>query len=249
MKKQLVFCLMLGLLAYPTANIWAQEFGELDYDKNIVKLNLTALPLGSFDVQYERVVARKMSFAVSFRTIPQGGIPLVSQFTSSEEDLDQLDNARFGNFAITPEFRFYMGKKDGPRGFYLAPFFRYSSINLQFPEYRIDDSGSMQGKTIDMEGNITGISGGLMLGSQWRLGKRVYLDWWILGGGYGSSSGEISGSTSLTPAEQEDLRIELNDFDTGFVDTQVEVDGDGARVGFDGPWATLRGGIALGIKF
>ncbi|NHE58994.1 DUF3575 domain-containing protein [Cyclobacterium plantarum] len=226
---------------------FAQGEVSADFDRNIGKLNLTALPLGSIDLQYERVVARKMSAALGLRMVPGGGLPFASVYTTGDEQdaLAQIDRLEFGNFAITPEFRFYLGKHDGPRGFYIAPFARYSVINAEIPDYAISSTE----ETINLDGKISGISGGLMLGSQWRLGSRIYLDWWILGAGYGSSSGELNGVGTLSSTEQQDLRDDFSDLDIAVVSTETTVDANGIRVGFDGPWATLRGGLLLGIKF
>lgn len=249
MKKQFAIILFISFFGHSVITS-AQQTGGPDYDQNIVKLNLTALPLRSFDVQYERAVSRKTSFAVSLRVIPGGGIPLLNQFSATDSDVsDEISKIRLSNFAITPEYRFYFGKHDGPRGFYVAPFVRYSSFSLSLPEYVIEDSNGSQGRTMSMDGNLRGISGGVMVGSQWKLGKQMYLDWWILGGGYGSSSGELTGTAQLSQSEQNDLRDDLESLDFPFFNTDVEVNSNGVRVDFGGPWMTLRGGLALGIRF
>tara|TARA_R110001599_G_scaffold221395_4_gene420016 strand:+ start:31686 stop:32426 length:741 start_codon:yes stop_codon:yes gene_type:complete len=245
--KKIVTIIIIIVSQGLAVGTFAQEKTLVGFDKNIVKLNLTALPLGSIDMQYERTVGRKMSAALGLRMVPGGALPFTSIIESSEgQDASvQLDKLEFGNFAITPEFRFYLGKHDGPRGFYIAPFARYSVINMKVPNFVIESSSG----TINLDGQISGFSGGLMLGSQWRLGKRIYLDWWIIGAGYGSSSGDINGVGDLSPTEQEDLREDFSDLNIGVIKTETTVDANGVNVGFDGPWATLRGGLLLGIKF
>lgn len=88
-----------------------------------------------------------------------------------------------------------------------------------------------------------------MFGAQWKLGKAVYLDWWIIGGSFGNSTGLIKAATTLDQNEQEGLREELNNLDIPILDYTVSVDGNGAKMDFDGPFASLRGGLSLGIKF
>nr|MBI1231349.1 hypothetical protein [Cytophagales bacterium] len=88
-----------------------------------------------------------------------------------------------------------------------------------------------------------------MFGAQWKLGKAVYLDWWIIGGSFGSSTGSINAVTTLDQNEQDGLREELNNLDIPLLDYTVRVDGNGAKMDFDGPFASLRGGLSFGIKF
>ena len=88
-----------------------------------------------------------------------------------------------------------------------------------------------------------------MVGAQWKLGKSVYLDWWIIGGALGSSTGTVNAITALNQEEQDGFREELNTIDSPFLDYSVQVDANGAGLDFTGPFASLRGGLSLGIKF
>lgn len=88
-----------------------------------------------------------------------------------------------------------------------------------------------------------------MIGAQFKLGKSVYLDWWILGPNYGSSSGKISGQRSLSASEQQSLRDEIDGLDIPLTEFTYTVNGNGATINFDGPWAGLRAGLCFGIRF
>ncbi|RYF91472.1 MAG: DUF3575 domain-containing protein [Chitinophagaceae bacterium] len=217
--------------------------------KNIIKVNLPALALKNFVLQYERKVAKKISVAGTFRYMPKGEIPLKNTIIKAVDDPDterQLNNFDLGNMAFMPEVRFYVGKHGAMRGFYLAPFAsiaRYDA-NLLF-EY--DDNGTTE--TIPMTGDVNTFTGGLMLGAQWRLSKSVSLDWWILGPNYGKSKGELVGRKTLTPSEQQDLRDELASLDIPLTEFTYDVNSQGATVNFDGPWAGVRAGICIGINF
>jgi hypothetical protein len=179
----------------------------------------------------------------------EGKVPLKSTFVKLADDPDterQLNNLNVGNMAVMPEVRFYLGKKGVFRGFYLGPFAsiaRYSADLL----YEYDDAGSI--KTIPLSGDVNSFTGGLMIGAQWKLSKRVYLDWWILGANYGTSKGDISGQQKLSASEQQSLRDELDELDVPLTKFTYVVNESGATVNFKGPWAGVRSGICIGINF
>ena len=88
-----------------------------------------------------------------------------------------------------------------------------------------------------------------MLGAQWKLSKSLYLDWWILGPSYGKSDGSLTGQKTLSVSEQQAIRDELGQLDIPFTEFTFDVNNNGASVFFNGPWAGLRGGLCLGIRF
>jgi len=100
-------------------------------------------------------------------------------------------------------------------------------------------------------GKLSSNTYGLVLGSQFFLGKHVTLDVWWLGPHYGTGKGTLTGtpSTPLSTTEQEDLRRELTNFDIPIVNKMVNVTANNAALSLDGPFAGLRFGICLGIKF
>jgi len=231
-------------------------------NKNLVKLNLTALPLNNYSFQYERVIGKKSTVAMGLRFMPKGNMPLKSIIKDliDDEDLEnEIDNFKTGNFALTPEFRYYIGK-EALRGFYIAPFVRYAIYSAEVPfEFDVDydyddpDYGPIsvtESKTIDLDGKINAFTVGVMIGAQWKLSKLVYLDWWILGPQYGGSSGNITGLKSLSPEEQEALRDQLTELeDIPIVKTNSTVNSEGAKVDFTGPWAGIRAGLSIGFRF
>jgi hypothetical protein len=221
----------------------------LTAQKNMVKLNLPALALKNISLQYERKVAKKVTIAGTFRYMPTGSIPLKSTFKDLADDPDterQLDNLRVGNFAFMPEARFYLSRKGAFRGFYLGLYGNIARYNADIPlEY--DDAGTT--KTIPMSGHLTAITGGLMIGSQFKLGGPVYLDLWILGPGYGTSNGTLTGKQTMDASEQQSLRDELDDLDIPLTKFTYNVNGSGATIDFKGPWAGIRSGICIGFRF
>lgn len=221
-------------------------------DKNILKVNLLSLPFKNIHVQYERAFSNKMSFALGVRMMPKSGIPFKNTIISLAEDDDelvnQIDNFKTSNFAITPEIRFYMGKK-ALKGFYIAPFARYSKYTVSMPFEYTDDNNNTN--TIDLSGDLTTFTGGIQFGSQFKLSKAVYLDWWILGPQYGTSNGNVDGKKALTQEEQDDIRESLEDMtaDLPLIKATYQVDGNGVRGNIKGPWGGVRAGLALGIRF
>lgn len=248
MKK--LFVLLLATTS--CASLLAQKENDKEEpapQKNMAKINLLALGLKNISLQYERAVAKKVSVAGTFRYMPTGSIPFKSTFITIADDPDterQLNNLKVGNIAFMPEVRFYFSRKGAYRGFYLGLFGNLARYSADVPlEY--DDAGIT--KTIPMSGNITTITGGLMIGSQFRLGGPVYLDWWILGPNYGTSNGSLSGKKSMSPSEQQSLRDELADVDIPMTKFTYTVDANGAVMDIKGPWAGIRAGINIGIRF
>jgi len=260
----LIICVLSFLVAIVPQGVHAQQTQHYatqgtDYDMNVAKINLLALPFRNISLQYERLVARKISVAVGLRMIPKGAFPMLNAFESyidDEETFNELQNIRVSNQAFTLEPRFYFGKHDGPRGFYIAPYARYSTYSLGFDQFEYtvelengEGSYHEETKTVALDGRINGFTGGVLFGAQWRIGRWVYLDWWILGPAYGSSKGKLSGTTPLGPEEQSALREELEGLEIPMVKTEAYVDANGARLDMKGPWAGIRSGLAVGVRF
>lgn len=224
-----------------------------EHPKNFIKTNLTSIALNNYSFQYERVLTKSISFAISYRFMPESNIPFKDKLLSTIGDDEaaefMLNNSKIGNMAITPEIRFYLGKGHG-RGFYIAPYYRYAKFTTDqfFIEY-VDDQGDDQ--NFKLSGDISSHSGGIMFGAQWAIGKYLCLDWWIIGGHFGTSKGELTGisSTPLSPSEQSEIKDVLEDFEIPLVDTEVNVNANRAIMKMDGPWAGIRAGISLGVRF
>lgn len=246
MKKIL---LMISLVLFSQFLLAQDDTDSIVVKKNMVKLNLPALALKNFTVQYERAVAKKISVAATVRYMPDGSIPLKSTFVKLADNPDterQLNNLTVGNFAVMPEVRFYLGRKGVFHGFYLGPFVSFARYNAELL-YEYDDAGTV--KNIPLKGTVNSVTGGLMIGVQKKLGKNIYLDLWILGANYGSSKGDISGKKTLTASEQQSLKDELASLDIPLAKFTYAVDGNGATVNFKGPWAGVRSGICIGFNF
>lgn len=222
--------------------------------RNFIKLNLTSLILKNYSIQYERATSKSISLAVSIRTMPTTSMPfknaIIKGIEEDDETKDVIEKLRLSNFAFTPEVRFYTGKKGYGRGFYIAPFYRYSKYKVSNLTVNYENAANQQ-NSIDLSGMLTSNTGGILFGAQWGLGKNLCLDWWILGPHYGSGNGTFTGVAKqpLTQDEQNDLRQELEDLDIPLTNKTVNVNAGGASLILDGPWGGLRAGLSLGIKF
>lgn len=222
---------------------------------NFIKTNLTGILLKNYSLQYERVLNRKISVAVQFRTMPSSTIPFQKLILNAvgDEDPDTkkiIEDFRLSNYAITPEIRLYLSKKGYGRGFYIAPFYRYASFTTNDLNIFYTDDNDAE-SSIKLSGKLTTNTGGILFGVQSFLGKHVVLDLWLIGPHFGSGAGEFNGTPSkpLTADEQDDLRQQLEDIDIPLTNKTVNVSANNASFKLDGPWAGIRSGISIGVKF
>lgn len=222
---------------------------------NLVKINLTGLPIRNYSLQYERVLNKVISVGISYRNMPEGNLPFKSQILKRVDvnDLESrniINNLTLSNYAVTPEIRFYLGKKGYGQGFYIAPFFRnagYKGNNFDV-EYKDENNAS---QNISLSGDIKANTFGVLFGAQWSLSKHIALDWWILGPHIGKGKGDLIGVSSrpLSASEQADIKATLEDFEIPMVNKTVTVTSQGATINIDGKFGGLRAGILLGFKF
>ncbi|HMR84002.1 MAG TPA: DUF3575 domain-containing protein [Niabella sp.] len=224
--------------------------------KNIFKLNLTAPVLKNYAVQYERVLSKTVSVVISGRIMPASTLPFKEEIRKNvikgDDDLitDAFNQAKFSNFAITPEVRFYLGKKGYGRGFYVAPYYRFARYKVHELNYVYNDGSD--DVNIKLTGDLTAHTGGFLLGAQWMLSNTVGLDWWIAGPNMGKGKGNLAGLSdkAIDPDVQQNIRESLeNDLDIPFTRTTVTVDSKGANIKMDGPWAGIRAGLLLTFRF
>jgi hypothetical protein len=223
--------------------------------RNFIKTNITGILLKNYSLQYERILNRKFSVAVQYRTMPASAIPFHESILDAvgNDDSDTkkiIENFRLSNYAITPEVRFYASRRGYGQGFYIAPFYRYASFTTNDLNVFYTDEHGIE-SSIKLSGKLNTNTGGILFGVQGFLGRHVVLDMWIFGPHFGSGKGDFVGtsSKSLTQSEQDDLRQRLEDIDIPLTDKTVNVDSNGVTLKLDGPWGGIRGGISLGVKF
>ena len=244
----LVF-LFMSLSLFAQQNRFANSgYGQSNNRQNELKINLFAFAFKSISLEYERQIRPKTTVTLGFRTMPKSTLPFKNSFKNAISDTstaNQLDNFKTGNFALMPSIRFYVGHKGAFHGFYFAPFLEYAHYTGSLP-YKYYDGDY---KIIPLSGSMNTFTGGFMLGAQWNLSRSVDLDWWIVGPHYGISKGSISGRKSLSSSEQDALKSELDNLDIPLTKTTNTVDANGATIDFSGPWAGIRSGLCIGIRF
>ncbi len=257
MKKKLFslsFCfLALGLFAQDKSE--TEKNKKVKPGRNILKVNLTSLALKNYSFQYERAVTKNISLVFGYRTMPTTNLPFQSKLIDLVGDGDvevenQLKKVMLGNTAITPEIRFYTGRKGYGRGFYIAPFYRNASFDIKNLGFDYEVSPGVN-NTIDLNGNVKANTFGLLFGTQLNLGKHVCLDLSLLGPHYGKSKGTLAGTSAqpISAADQQEIRDEIETFDIPLTKKTYTVNANGATVNLDGPWGGIRASISLGIRF
>lgn len=253
--KKLLFLVPYFLVSGISAQeIITSKANTVPEDKmNIIKTNITGYAFRNINLSYERSINRWFAINVVFGTVAEGKVPFMNAFLSEEDEKDfQNLKIKATNFTLEP--RFYIGEGYG-KGFYFAPYYRYSKVSTNTFDYTYDYSAF--GTTIPIPlkglGDASGNSGGLMVGAQFFLNKQhsFVLDFWIAGAHYGSGKGDFSLTSNilLTPEMQAELKKEIENLDIPFVDYTVETNSNGARIKVDGPWAGFRSGFSLGYRF
>lgn len=259
--KTVTFLLLFLMLS---TGLVAQQDRSKD---NILKLHATALALRNYGLQYERSISPKKSVLISLRTMSKGPIPLLGlakSYVDHQQTYGDLQQVQVSGYAITPEFRFYLNRREVPNsGFYLAPFMAYNQYQLSVEDFKftVNESvpaGYPAGGTVysvekfaDLDGKIRGTTGGLLIGMQWNLGSTLYLDWSMLGLSYGASKGElhVKSNQNLNPEAQAALQERLDEFTVDGFSLKTDVHSTGADARLSGPWANLRMGLSIGLRF
>lgn len=213
--------------------------------ENIIKLNFSSLLLGNIGLQYEANLNLHSSLCIGISYLPSSHLP---KFIRDEDSTKNLESLTFSGWSFTPEYRYYVSGK-APTGFYLAPYFRYSTYTID--EIILTYSSTATGLEIAVPayGTFKGTTVGLMVGAQWSLSEHLSLDWWILGAGFGSQKAELTALGNFSPTDVQDIKNELADIDvTG--DLQYNVNSNSVNISYDPETPGIRGfGICLGYKF
>ncbi|GEO07916.1 DUF3575 domain-containing protein [Segetibacter aerophilus] len=237
---------ILSLLAFV---IYLPAQSQMLEGKNMVKVNLSSFVGKGFGLQYERQIGKRFTVALGYSKIPTSNIAFKSFIENQIDDPDiKIGDFKLGTSIFTPEVRYYVGKRGAFHGFYLAPYGRFGRYNLQGPITYTTSTNAK--RDLVFTGSLNATTGGLMLGSSFTLHKRLYLDWWIVGGSIGSANGNFIAQTALSESEQRSLREELESIDVAFTSIKSTVTSTGATITTSGSMAGVRGlGINLGIRF
>jgi hypothetical protein len=255
MRRNLfILCLSLVVL-FPALPSFSQATRPLGSYQNVIKLNLSSLALKNASLQYERAFGGRVSFGMGASYMPKTGLPfadaLMEQFGHNEDARRAIETTELSLFTLTPEIRFYTGVNMAPSGFYAAPFVRFTYMELaQVYSFMASDGVRYNP---DVEGSLSYISGGLLLGYQFPIGKRFNLDIWIAGPYVGAMSGDFIGidrKANMSTAAKEDLKRDIESFELPLTTIEATVGSDQVDVVLGGGILGIRAlGFALGFKF
>jgi hypothetical protein len=213
--------------------------------KGVIKMNLSSLIFTNLAFQTEYAFHKNLSGALGFSYLLGTKLPPVISSAG-------LADTKVNGYSLTPEFRFYPGKKEkhqAPHGFYFAPYARYAKFN--FSASYLDAVRNFNG-TIDA--TYSGFAGGLMIGSQWIIGNHFSIDLFIVGGHVGSGSLEINAYdpnvSEMDDLEKEAVKQSIKNT-ASFIGTgSATVEGDNIKASFATPFNGLRGlGLNIGFAF
>lgn len=233
--------------------MFAQGVGS---GNNIVKTNVTGFLFKNFQLNYERVISKTISVSASYGIIPQSKLPYTSLLPNNTDE--GFKEMKLGGSNVTLETRFYLGQKGYGEGFYLAPYYRYSTYKVSnfSKAVELEYNGVLYDTVnVNFTGTSSAHSGGLLVGAQWFLGKNdnFVLDAWFLGAHYGKGTGNLDGvlekGRTLSAMEQQEVQKELDKMDIPVIDHKATVNANGANIKVNGPWAGVRAGVSLGYRF
>lgn len=225
--------------------------------KNMIKMNVSALVIKTFSVQFERAINPKTTVAANAHFMPYGNLPFKNTVAKAASmDYVNFNNFKAGNAGLNIELRYYVGSKGAFNGFYIGPYIGYNHYKVSLPiNYTSVLNEGEVSKTDVFKGNINTYTWGLQIGSQFKLSKSLYLDWWIAGVSSGKSDGMLTTgrNQSYSKADQASLGNKLNQLksDVPFGSVQAyKVTDNSATVNMNGSWVGVKGfGINLGYRF
>jgi hypothetical protein len=131
------------------------SFSATKAQSTVVKLNWLSLPLSIVNVGFEMAIS-------------DGGSVMIQPWYwlgGKQGDL------KYSGLGANVDYRWYPSGT-APKGFFLAPGFRYMSLNMTDENWININTGA----TSEAKGSLTGIGGGLCLGGQFIFGDVVTLD-------------------------------------------------------------------------
>lgn len=251
--KKIFFFFLLGICSIASAQ-------SLIGGDNIIKTNLSSDLLQNYNITYERNLNHFMSASISYRNMTKTKLPLkslVKKFINND-NID-FDNFEIGNNALTAELRFYLGLSK-MSGFYIAPYARSASFDVTIPiNYTYTPAQTIPGiipNKIPMKSNLDGTirstSYGAYIGVQFQVLTKLVVDFWLIGGHYGSSNGKlIYNAPEGTPKLAIDaLKVAVDQTNANPFQFKTVATTNGIITDTQGPWAGIRGlGLTLGVRF
>jgi hypothetical protein len=188
-----------------------------------VKLNLSGLGLKIAGLQYEYRINKSLAFNSTFFYRGQSLIPFantIDKFGKNEGigltgikfNYIFLNEAQLGLAGLSPELKFYLGKKNS---FFLGAFGMYSNYKLNVPaSLPVRYNGQILEVITPVNIRFSSYSGGLNIG--WKIGKkRLFCDLVLMGPHFGKAG------NFLADVKNENFS-RLNNEDLGYLKEKIE---------------------------
>jgi len=197
------------------------SFSIFSQQKNAIKFNVAGPLTQTYSLQYERLLAKKISFNNTFFYRQKSLIPFGSQvdtlakrygvgLTGIKFNYIFMDEAKVGVKGYSPELRFYLGKKKNRP--FVALFGQYEDFDMAVPASL---SVLYKDLIVDIKTPVNftfnTLSGGVLIGKQWKW-NRMGLDLVIIGPHFGKAKAFYAvAQTELLSKLSEAERIYLKD--------------------------------------
>lgn len=234
----IIFC-FLGF------SIPAQNEEIRDDRKNEIGFSLSDLVNGAFQVNYERMVGKRISVGMGLGYKGDQGLIRLSGL-----DGDQLktNDITYSGFKLIPEVRYYINSttRYSMDGFYFGAFVKYSNYSSDLDGTYIDSNNDSFIVEFDADFNVTSI--GFMIGYKLPISKRFSINFLIAGPGVAFHNYELINRRDLPDEFYEDLNEALEEYSIfDFLNGDFRFSSLNGKTSFT--LGSLRYGITLGYSF
>ena len=235
--------------------------------KNVVKLSILRImnPLHhDLDFGYERVITGYFTVSLSM-AVKKPYVPKIIK-NNFNTDPKVINNSQglpmatqsvilspISGFGFTPELKFYTsGEKNAPRGFYLAPYFKYYRTSMK-AHGKVDFyDPHKQDASLDVKMIFTEFGGGLQLGYQWVLDNDITIDWYFLGPRISKFNFDLHFEGNVNdPTYFAQAADQVKDVFSNFPGNSLTVTTTSGSLDVNAPFIfpNIRSGIAIGFVF
>ncbi|MCU7549400.1 DUF3575 domain-containing protein [Chitinophagaceae bacterium LB-8] len=215
-----IHCLFLMTVAFCIATLRLQGQATQETTgkayKNVIRYDLSGALLYGPDRHivfgYERVLKNNQSISIN--------VGKASLFTADRNDIktDSFsfnDDLKNNGFKINADYRFYLKKENkyqAPHGVFIGPYAAFAQFKRD-NQWAYTDPNS-QGKLVQTNLTMNIFTVGGEMGYQFILGKRVALDFVLIGPGFGYYKINAKIKSDLSQAQKEELRGAIKDLIT-----------------------------------
>lgn len=225
-------------------------------NRTVVKFNVSGAVFQSYTAQYERVLTPHSTVTFSASYTPNAPLPfkqaLLDQYGDNNDARRAIETTLFTKRIGTIEYRFYPAGH-APRGWYIAPFARYASMDISNDYTYTTQNGVLHHAHLNAGFKAGGA--GVLLGYQFLFGKHVGLDLWLLGPFYGTNinavfTGEDPRWSELTEADKIKLKHDIDTTQLPLYTVESTLNLPTITARLTGPYYGVRAfGLAIAYSF